>query len=78
VKKIEKLILEYERKIEDVCRSISRQSSIVKAELKRCREGNLMPTFDPGYIWEFKTKREYENKLLILIQIRKDLESLQN
>jgi len=77
VKKIEKLILEYERKIEDVCRSISRQSSVVKAELKRCREEGLLAIANPGYIYEYKECQELENKLLMLKQVKKDLEGLQ-
>jgi len=75
--KLQKLILQYERKIKIVLLNIEKQRSVVKAELKRCREEGLLAIANPGYIYEYKECQELENKLLMLKQVKKDLEGLQ-
>ena len=75
--KLEKLILKYGRKIKIVQLNIEKQRSIVKQELKRCREEGVPATADPGYTYEYKEYKELESKSQMLKQMKKDLEDLQ-
>lgn len=78
MRKLTNLINEYELRVAKTEADIKVQKDVVRIERTRCKDKSIIPSDDRDFVWESRDLRALQNKRLLLIQVRTDLESLKD